>query len=226
MMELANSRIDKRENAEQGMEFQLTPGHRIVLREIWKACVWSARPVTVADTSRDWLVLYLAEGTSWQQPRTLGDQPVTPLTRLEGKWRLRERVHSVGSNLLMVPKDAPYSIQLMWSPKRIEFQGWYINLQDTLQPSAIGFDYMDQLLDMVVTPDLSGWRWKDEEEFEEAQSIGLISPEKANYLRCAGLEALELIKKRRPPLDHPWEIWRPDPTWPIPVLEHGWEVLE
>ena len=226
ILSFMDPRTNEYRSAGQGMEIQRASGDRIVLREIWQGRVWSARPVTVVLTSADWIALYLAEGTGWQQPRTLDGQPVTPLTRWEGKWCLREHVHSLGSNLLLVPRDAPYSIQLMWSSSWDEFQGWYINLQDPLEPSSIGFDYMDQLLDMVVTPDLSGWRWKDEDEFEEAQSLGLISSEKADYLRSAGLEALELIRNRRRPLDHPWEDWRPDPTSAIPVLKHGWEILE
>ena len=143
---------------------------------------------------------------------------VTPLTRIEGKWKLRERTHGLGSNLLLIPNGAPYSIQLMWSPGWERIQGWYVNLQDPPRPSPLGFDYMDWLLDMTVSPDRSKWNWKDESESEEAQSLGLISPERAEYFRNAGLEALELIQGRHPPLDYEWENWHPDPLWRVPQL--------
>jgi predicted RNA-binding protein associated with RNAse of E/G family len=34
---------------------------------------------------------------------------------------------------------------------------------------------MDQLLDIVITPDLSSWYWKDEDEFTEAVDHGVYS---------------------------------------------------
>ena len=210
---------------EPWMEVRWARGDGIVLREVWQGRVWSARPLTVAEVGSGWIALYLAEGSRWQQPKTLDGDSVTPVTRLEGKWSLRERVHHLGSNLLLIPEGAPYSVQLMWSPGWGQFQGWYVNLQNPLRHSALGFDYMDWLLDMVIAPDLSEWNWKDESEFEEAQSLGLISRERAECFRKAGLEALDLIRMRKPPLDKGWENWRPDPAWPVPELRHGWEVI-
>lgn len=210
---------------ESWMDVQWARGDGIVLREVWQGRVWSARPITVVEVGSDWIALYLAEGSRWQQPRAVDGGPVTPLTRLEGNWHLRERVHHLGSNLLLIPEGAPYSIQLMWSPGWGQFQGWYVNLQDPLRPSALGFDYMDWLLDMVVAPDLSEWYWKDESEFEEARSLGLISQERAECFRNAGLDALDLIRKRKSLLGTDWENWRPDDAWPIPELPRGWEVV-
>lgn len=208
------------------MKYPWSIGDQIVLREVWKERVWSGKPVTVAVAERDHMALYLAEGTLWQQPRTPDDSPVTPSTRLEGRWILRERVHHVGSNLLIIPHGASYSIQLMWSPRQRIFQGWYINLQDPLRQSGVGFDYMDWLLDVVVAPDLSEWHWKDEDELEEAQSIGLISSAEARCIREAGMEALDLLLSRKPPLDRDWVNWKPDPAWTVPELAHGWDSVE
>lgn len=197
-----------------------------MLREVWKERVWSARPVIVAAVEPDHTALYLAEGTLWQQPRTPGGGPVTPSTWLEGRWILRERVHHIGSNLLIIPEGAPYSIQAMWSAGQRVFQGWYINLQDPLRPSGIEFDYMDWLLDVVVAPDLAEWHWKDEDELEEAQSIGLLSSAEARCIREAGMKAIDLIVSRKPPLDRDWENWKPDLAWTVPDLAHGWESVE
>ena len=30
--------------------------------------------------------------------------------------------------------------------------------------TPIGFDYLDRLLDIEIAPDLSRWKWKDEDE--------------------------------------------------------------
>lgn len=198
-------------------------GEQIVLREVWHGKVWSARSVTVVQTKREWVALYLAEGTRWKQPKTLDSQPVTPRTRLKREWTLRDRTYSLGSNLLLIYEGAHYSIQLMWSPGRALFQGWYVNLQDPFRFTSIGFDYMDWLLDIVISPDLSKWHWKDEGEFQEAQALGLISGERARELRAEGEYVIELMKARKPPFNQGWESWRPDPAWPVPDLPEGWD---
>ena len=47
-----------------------------------------------------------------------------------------------------------------------------MNLEEPLKRTAIGFDYLDQLLDIEIAVDLSSWKWKDEDELEEAVARG------------------------------------------------------
>ena len=75
------------------------------------------------------------------------------------EWRLVECVYSMRENLLLARRGDPSCIQLMWGLGRTEFQRWYVNLQEPFRPMSAGFDYMDWLLDMVVSPGLSEWRW-------------------------------------------------------------------
>ena len=84
---------------------------------------------------------------------------------------------------------------------------------------------MDQELDIVISPDLESWRWKDEDHLADAQEAGFISKRRARELRAEGLRVISNMEARRPPFDHPWPEWRPDPTWPIPELLEGWEKV-
>ena len=83
---------------------------------------------------------------------------------------------------------------------------------------------MDQTLDIVVQPDMSSWRWKDEDEFGEALEKGIYSAKQALEIRAEGERALKRLLAREPPFDERWENWRPDPTWIKPKIEDGWEL--
>ena len=52
---------------------------------------------------------------------------------------------------LNVP-GAGHSIELMWEGRH-ENKGWYVHLQEPLRRTRIGFDTMDQMLDIVIGPD-------------------------------------------------------------------------
>jgi predicted RNA-binding protein associated with RNAse of E/G family len=84
---------------------------------------------------------------------------------------------------------------------------------------------MDQALDIVVSPDLTEWHWKDEDEFEEAQALGLISEDRAQELRAEGERVIEHLMARKQPFNQGWESWRPDPEWAVPELPEGWDIL-
>ncbi|MDP2920648.1 MAG: hypothetical protein Q8O43_10590 [Dehalococcoidia bacterium] len=66
--------------------------------------------------------------------------------------------------------------------------------------------------------------WKDEDEFEEAIALGLISPAKARELRAEGERVVRLLQSGKS-IFSGWENWRPDPRWQVPVLPEGWDIL-
>ena len=86
-------------------------------------------------------------------------------------------------------------------------------------------DYLDQLLDIEIAADLSKWRWKDEDEFEEAIASGLLTPEEADVIRTEGEGVIAALDAGRPPFDEPWDRWRPDPGWRLPGFPDGWSDL-
>lgn len=93
---------------------------------------------------------------------------------------------------------------------------WYVNFEQPLRRTPIGFDFCDEKLDLVV--DVGGtWRFKDEDELEHAARMGLVD---ADAVRAEAERVLA-----QPPWPTGWEDWRPDPSWPIPALPQGWDLL-
>jgi hypothetical protein len=42
-------------------------------------------------------------------------------------------------------------------------------------------------------------------------------------MRADGERAVRRILDREPPFDRDWTTWRPDPSWPVPILPEGWD---
>ncbi len=203
-----------------------TAGDQIVLREVWRGKVWSAKPVTVVQDTTHLIALYMATGTCWKQPRALDGGSVQPHTLLPaGEWQLADQTWVGGDALFLITPGAAHAVYVMWAEGHSSLEGWYINLQEPLRRTAIGFDYMDQILDIVVSPDQSEWRWKDEMSFQEAQVLGVISSEKTYEIRSEGERVIKLMRTHKAPFNSGWENWFPPPTWPIPHLLVGWEAV-
>lgn len=196
-------------------------GDRIVLREVCDGRVWTARPVRVVEDSAERQVLYLAPGTRWKRP-------VGP----DGSW-LRLQVppwHLVDTQwdpatLWVVDRGAPHAVLLFWEPGSWAFRGWYVNLQEPLRRTAVGFDYLDQALDVVVAPDRS-WAWKDEDELALAVELGLVTPEGARSIRREGERVVRALEAGRAPFADPWPAWHPEPGWGPLVLLPGWDSID
>ena len=142
----------------------------------------------------------------------------------EPTWILKEDAWYTEALRILTP-GSRHSVLLLWTAGFRELLLWYVNLEDPLVRTPIGFDYLDQLLDIEIAPDLSGWRWKDEDEFAEAISDGTITPEKADVIRAEGEAVIAALNARRSPFDEPWPQWRPDPSWTLPGLPEGWNDL-
>jgi len=163
-------------------------GGAALLREVWRGKVWSAMPVTVVQDTQELVALYIAPGTIWKQPRrTDGGQLRIP----QDKWTLADRLWTGGGALRLSSPGAAHSVLALWSAGHERMLGWHINLEEPLRRTPLGFDYMDQLLDVIVSPDCGTWTWKDEAEFEEAQATGVISAELAREARAEGRRAVE-----------------------------------
>jgi predicted RNA-binding protein associated with RNAse of E/G family len=124
-------------------------------------------------------------------------------------------------SLRLIIPGSFFSVLVLWTEGHREFLGWYINLEDPVGRTATGFDYLDQVLDIVVSSDRLKWYWKDEEELLEAQARGLLSEQKADLLRREGHRAIELLCSCQPPFDRNWESWRPHRDWPSKRPRNG-----
>jgi hypothetical protein len=63
---------------------------------------------------------------------------------------------------------------------------------------------------------------KDKDEFQEAQELGLISPERAKEMRAEGESVVRMLLSGESVFNG-WEHWQPDPAWKIPTLPEGWD---
>lgn len=198
-------------------------GEAIVLREIVGRQVWSAKPVVVVRDSEDLLVTWLPPGTVWKKPWAPDGSEVTPYHRLAHRWWLGDAEWRGTGVLRLTIPGARYSVILFWTNGYASVSRWYINMEEPLERSSLGFDYLDQLLDCVVNRYRTAWRWRDEDEFEEAERIGLISKAIAQVIWDEAVRAVRLVMSGAPPFDDSWTEWRPEPGWGVPVLPAHWD---
>lgn len=180
-------------------------GDVVAVRELWKGRVWKARPWIVVRDDPDELALWIPAGTPTKIPDGSG------IPRDERS--LRDGVHT-RDVLWLARRGALHSVLLYRVEGRLE---WYVNLERPLRRSRVGFDYLDRELDVVARPD-GTWEWLDEDEFAEAQALGVIAPEEAALMRAEGERVLADW-----PFPTGWEDWRPDQAWPLPELPAGWD---
>lgn len=117
----------------------------------------------------------------------------------------------------MRPGDA-HTIEICWDPEW-RFVCWYVNLQAPLVVRGDCFDTTDWALDLWVEPD-GAWRWKDEDDFAEAQGLGILDEAAAAEVRAEG----ERVIAARP-WPTGWEDWRPPPEWEPLELPEDWHVV-
>jgi hypothetical protein len=197
------------------------PGDVIALREVWRGTVFEARPVNVVEDAPSQAVLYLP----------IGARVAVALDEDEHKLRLPDRpwhlgFHEAGtwSVLSFAWPDTPYAVLLLRNADDA-VDGWYVNIQEPLRRTALGFDTVDHALDVVISPDRTGWTWKDEDELAAAIDAGLFTAEEADGFRAAGERGVRRVLLEEPPFDRDWLAWRPDPTWGMPQLPVGWDTL-
>ncbi len=111
-----------------------------------------------------------------------------------------------------------HSIDHFWREDG-DFRGWYVNLQEPLRETAVGLDTCDLALDLWVEAD-GAWHWKDEDDFAEMQTLGIVDEQRAAAIRAEGERVISAW-----PFPTGWEDWRPDPAWPVPELPADWDVV-
>jgi hypothetical protein len=167
--------------------------------------VWRAQACRIVEDSAATVALWMPAGAPAKIPagglRIPGDA-----------WELEDAAPTRESLCVARPGRA-HSIYVFWDESR-EFSHWYVNFERPLQRSSVGFDTFDEKLDLIVSPD-GTYRWKDEDELEQAAAAGLLDPDGVRA------EAQRVLEEW--PFPTGWEDWRPDPGWPAPQLPQGWE---
>jgi len=127
--------------------------------------------------------------------------------------------------LFLIIPDESFSTYAMWQTGTKNLDCWYVNLQEPIKRTPIGFDTMDNMLDVVISPDMSKWKWKDDDEFAEAQKVGFYSSEKAREIWAEGEKAVKLITSERRSLYEEWKTWQANPQWEFPKLSPHWDKV-
>ncbi len=198
-------------------------GDQVLVRYVTRGRVSWARPVTVVEDRDDSNVLFLCADTPTKE-RVLPDgSPIPRSMPYEDRFRLPLKLGDgnwgAHQTLLLTPPGAAHSIWLFWTVDW-DFVGWYVNLQEPQRRTPVGFDTVDQVLDLWIRRDLS-WEWKDEDELEAAIRIGRFTPEEAAEIRAEGERVIAEF-----PFPTRCEDWRPDPDWLVPQLPEGWDRVE
>ncbi|MET9882366.1 DUF402 domain-containing protein [Streptomyces sp. NPDC006430] len=211
----------------QGTRWQ--PGEQILWRYRdhapgLKGAVHICRPVTVVQDTAELLAVWMAPGTECVKPVLADGTPVheEPLvTRYTApRTTVRSRWFGAGVLKLARPGD-PWSVWLFWE-HGWRFKSWYVNLEEPRTRWARGVDSVDHFLDISVYPDRT-WKWRDEDEFAQAQRSGLMDAAQARRVQDAGRAAVGVIKEWGAPFSDGWQDWRPDPNWRVPTLPEDWD---
>jgi uncharacterized protein len=197
------------------------PGDAVALREVWRGTIFEARPATVVEDTPSQVILYVHPGA---RVAVAIDDDGRELRIPDRPWHLELREVRSSSILSFAWPDTPYAILL-----RRDADGrprdWYVNIQEPLRRTVLGFDTVDHALDVVIALNRSSWRWKDEDELADAIAAGLFTHDEAGAFRAAGERGVERVVREEPPFDGDWAAWGPDPTWRQPELPPGWEAL-
>jgi hypothetical protein len=197
-------------------------GENILMRGVWHRRLWFACPVTIVQDTHDLIAVYWRANT----PNKIPTKRITykellaeeQISLIDSKW--------VTTDVLMLCRpNSAHGILVMWETGHIRFNCWYVNLQQALCRTPLGFDTMDHLLDIVVAPDLSRWYWKDEDEFSEAVEHGVYSLIEAKAIREEGECVVKTIQDYDSLFLQGWEKWRPPSDWQIPEVPMNWNDL-
>jgi hypothetical protein len=194
------------------------PGDQVVLRRVWHDQIYRVTAATIVQDTPDLIALYWGPGYPIKSTKNFLQMASPAQADLrDGTWG--------GTDLLMlVTPGAAHAVYAMWGEGR-KFGGWYINLQQPLRRTPVGFDTMDYLLDITVTPDRSEWSWKDEAVFAEAVAAGNISADQARTIRSEGERAIKLMQEGPSSFYDAWANWLPPTEWQIPKMPLNWDEV-
>ncbi len=198
-------------------------GDPIVLRELWGSRIWEARAATVVEDTDERIMLYVPpKAEKMRAADRKGPYLHVPTA---DPWLLVNAYSSNRRVLSFAWPDTSFAVLMSWHADSGAFLGWYVNLQEPLRRTRLGFDTVDHVLDIVIKPH-RGWFIKDEHELDEAIAGGLFTADAIAGFRAESKRAIDMIESRAEPFDDSWQEWRPDSTWHRPTLVPGWDSLE
>jgi hypothetical protein len=196
------------------------PGEVVALRDVAHGRVLTARPATVVGDDHHQWTFFLPIGNRWYGPEA--PRPWVGLKVRGATWHLTEHRWTTAHVLSFAWPGAGYAVLHFWDEAWAPVC-WYVNVEAPLRRSPFGFDTLDHDLDVVIEPDRSSWRWKDEQDVADGVRLGVYTAEESAAFRREAERGLHRVLDREPPFDRDWSAWRPDGSWPEAVLPDGWE---
>ena len=179
-------------------------------------------PCRVVEDSSDLVALYIAAGTRYKAgPKLTAAEkrraPRPPLPADEYLWRT--------DTLRMIPPGQSHSVSLSWDTagQHRRLLKYFINMEQPVRRTAVGFDTQDLTIDIEVTPELT-WSWRDEQELANHVAEGLYSAALASAARAEGERAVEALVRGEHVCRRRWAEWRPPAAWQIPPFVDGWDT--
>ncbi|MER7701421.1 DUF402 domain-containing protein [Kitasatospora sp. NPDC097605] len=205
---------------------RFAPGTTAVLRDIARGRIWSATPLYVLADTGATLTLAARPGieklapTTWITSLRTGD-PTARRRGIEnlvaGRWELAPWTWRDTVVLSDFTSDEYFSVHRFLDPDGRPLR-WYVNFERPYRRTAIGIDTFDLFVDLVVDPDLSAHRWKDEDEYDQARRLGLVDDTLHRLVERARERALALLEDRAGPFASGIDAWAAPPVFPLPVL--------
>lgn len=144
-----------------------------------------------------------------------------PVTRFLEGWSTDSDWASWRVLVLMNP-EAHHAVSLFWSVRTEALDFWYIDIIGPAERRSGGFDFAEHGLDVIVSPDLSSWEWKDADELEWSVREGRYTRAEADALYKEGRRAVAALQRDSRRFSA-WMTWQPDPNWKVPALPTGWD---
>lgn len=210
-------------------------GETVIRRDVHRGRVWSALALRVIGDTDEALVTACAPGAEarraslYAKARTDDDRSARAAAfeaMSTGEWELEPGVWQDTELLLWKPPQAWFSINAFFAPDHDgvhRLRNWYVNFEHPNRCAPDGFDTFDLTVDLVIGPDLSTLRWKDEDEYAHVRRLGIVTDAEHRSVELARAQVIALLEQRGGPFAAAdrWAAWRWNPSWPTPRLPPG-----
>lgn len=149
----------------------------------------TAVPMRVIADAPARTVLYQAPDTAFRGARTPAGAKIRDRS---AEWVSTDLVWAGGSLIRLIEPCAWQCVDVEFDAAG-NFIGWYVNFQEPVRRTTLGFDTVDLVLDLVVAAD-GAWRLKDEDDFERAVSAGQLRQRTAEQVRAAAERMISVVE--------------------------------
>jgi hypothetical protein len=168
------------------------PGDVISWRGIYRERIWHVQPTLLVRDCPDEVALTLLPGTECIAEETYPHGKKSDRRRwhfVDHDWTLAKYTWQTNRLLLLFEPNKYYSIILFWNHTSNDILLYYVNFQLPFKRNNFAVDTLDLDLDLIIRPDFS-YEWKDVDDYQNAISHGLISPECEKEIKLATEEVM------------------------------------